>query len=430
LTRSLSARAALVVVGAYGLLLLDPRACRRPDPPRLLRSFRVSGPLRAGAAAVPVRPPLPVVRAGYGIPRAVAVRERDPLHVRALVLECGGRRVGLVLADLVLVPEGLSRAIEQRLADRGLSGVLVVATHTHSSVGGFDGRVLAQVVGTGRHRADVVGALVSAADAAVRAAERSLEPVTLRTSATTLAPWAGNRSAPGAPIDDGLTSAFFDADDGRRVATLAVVAAHPTLVERTSPILSADYPGAAMARLEDAGGIAFVLQGAAGDAALPTKGTGAVEAAGASVALGVARARVRAVAPVPLLAFAEAVVTLPPPDPQAIRPFLLRRPAAHLLVPFAPRDARVAVLAIGDVLLLGVPGEPTALASRAIASEAAAAGQVRVVGLAGGYVGYVDAPERVAAGVGESRRMWFGAELIERLREGFAVACRALGTTR
>lgn len=420
------ARAALLLAGAYALLLLDPRACTRLDPPRIVRSFRASGPLRAGAASVPLRPPLPVVRAGYGMPRAVAGRERDPLQVRALVLECRGRRVAIVLADLVLVPDALVRAIELRLSDRGLEGLLAVATHTHSSVGGFDARLLAQVVGTGRYRADVVEALVGAADAAVRAAERSLEPVALRTAATTLAPWAGNRSSPGAPVDDVLTAAFLEAGDGRNVATVAVVAAHPTLVERTSPILSADYPGAAMARLEAGGGAAFVLQGAAGDAALPTKGTGAVEAAGASVAHAAGQARIRSIAPAPGLAFSEAVVMLPPPDPQAIRPLLLRRPAGNLLAPFAPRTARVAVLAIGDVLLLGIPGEPTALASTAIASGAPTDGRhVRVVGLAGGYVGYVDAPDRVAAGAGESPRMWFGPELLQRLRDGLGAALDA-----
>lgn len=251
---------------------------------------------------VPLRPPLPVVRAGYGMPRASADRERDPLHVRALVLECGSRRAAVVLADLVLVPEELVRAIEERLSDRGLAGLLVVATHTHSSVGGFDGRVLAQLVGTGRYRAEVAAALVAAADAAVRGAERSLEPVSLRTSTERLPSWAVNRSSSGAPIDDALTAVFLDAADGRRVAVLAVVAAHPTLVERTSPILSADYPGAAMARLEAAGGAALVLQGAAGDAALPTKGTGAVETAGASVALAVEQARLRAAAAAPRLA--------------------------------------------------------------------------------------------------------------------------------
>jgi hypothetical protein len=49
-----------------------------------------------------------------------------------------------------------------------------------------------------------------------------------------------------------------------------------------------------------------------------------------------------------------------------------------------------------------------------------------VVGLAGGYVGYVDAPERVRERRGESPRMWFGPELLDVLRDGFRKAAEAV----
>ena len=425
LMRSRLARVAIVLAGIYALLLFDLRGGIRRDPPRVVRAFQAAGPLRAGAATVDLRPPLPIVRAGYGLPRAVAERERDPLKVRALVLEAGGKRLALVLVDLVLVPEELARALDQRLADRAFDGTLLVATHTHSAVGGFDTRFLAQLVGTGRHRADVVAAILSRAEQAVRTAEQDLVPVTVRTQTSRVDGWAGNRSSPGAAIDDALTVALFETGDGRRVASLAIVAAHPTLIERTGPFLSADYPGAAMARLESAGGVALVLQGAAGDAALPTKGAGAAEAAGAFVARAVTEAAVRARAADPRLGFADAAIALPRAEPQAVRPFLLRRPLANLLSPLAPRTARVTVIAIGDLLLCGVPGEPTALAARAIVDglpRGAEGGHVRVVGLAGGYVGYVDAPEQVHILGGESPRMWFGPELLDAIRGGFATA--------
>ncbi|MET0555103.1 MAG: neutral/alkaline non-lysosomal ceramidase N-terminal domain-containing protein, partial [Vicinamibacteria bacterium] len=324
LLRSL-ARIAVVIAGLWGLLLLDLRGVARRDPPRIVRAFQSVGPLRAGAAVSLLQPPLPVVRAGYGLPRAVASREADPLKARALVLESEGKRLALVLVDLVLVPEELARALEARLAGRAFDGVLLIATHTHSSVGGFDARLLAQVVGTGRYRADVVEAILSSAERAVRDAERDLVPVSVRTRTSRGTGWAGNRSSPGADIDDALDLAVFEAE-GRRVATLAIVSAHPTLVERTSPFLSPDYPGVAMARLETAaGGVALLLQGAAGDAALPTKGTGAVEHAGAAVARATTETAASALPVVPRLGFADAEVELPPVEPQAIRPFLLRR---------------------------------------------------------------------------------------------------------
>src|SRR5688572_22890647 len=124
-----------VAVFIYLLLLVDWQR-DEVDTPVVRRAFGVSGPLAAGAAAVPLRPPLPVVRAGYGPRKAVADVEHDPLEIRAVVLSAGGRRVALVLADLVLVPEDLVQALEARVADLRLDGLILIASHTHSSVSG------------------------------------------------------------------------------------------------------------------------------------------------------------------------------------------------------------------------------------------------------------------------------------------------------
>jgi hypothetical protein len=50
-----------------------------------------------------------------------------------------------------------------------------------------------------------------------------------------------------------------------------------------------------------------------------------------------------------------------------------------------------------------------------------------VLGLASGYVGYVEAPERVSAVEGESRLQYFGATLLERLGAGAELAAQAAG---
>ena len=93
--------------------------------------------------------------------RALAEVERDPLEVRAVVLRAGDKSLALVLIDLVLIPDDLTQALEARLADLALNGLVLAATHTHSSVGGFDRRILAQFAGTGRYRDDVVAVLLA-----------------------------------------------------------------------------------------------------------------------------------------------------------------------------------------------------------------------------------------------------------------------------
>jgi hypothetical protein len=386
----------------------------------------VSSRLEAGAAAVRLAPPLPVVRAGYGIPRAVADRERDPLQVRALVVRAGDKSLAVVLADLVLIPDELTGSLETRLSDLGLDGVVLVATHTHSSVGGFDSRLLAQVVGTGRYRSDVVAAILDRAEEAVRKAHQRLMAVKVRTAEAHLAGWAENRSSPGAAVDDTLTVAQLDGEAGEKVATLAIMAAHPTLFPRTAPELSPDYPGAAMKRLESAGGVAFLFQGAEGDARPPGGGVAAIEAAGEFVAQHVAQTTEAATRAEPRLAYADVEVSLPPAEPRAIRPFLIRRPASNLLAWIAPRSARVTLVTLGNLTILGVPGEPTAAAGKLmldkLSRDTLTAPKVRVVALVGGYIGYIDTPQRVRDREGEGRRAWFEPELVDSLGRGIQAA--------
>lgn len=410
----------------YALLLFDWRGSAPPAGPVVRRAFEVSAPLSAGAARLPLAPPLPVVRAGYGMPRAVAVAELDPLEVRALVLRAGGRSIALVLVDLVLVPEDLALALESRLADLRFDGVVLVATHTHSSVGGFDPRLLAQVVGTGRYRADIEDCVVDRSEAAVRQAEHRVVRVHVRTGETRLAGWAENRSTPGGSIDDALTVAELRRDWGDHVATLAIVAAHPTLLPRSAPELSGDYPGEAMRRLSAGRGPAFLLQGAEGDARPPGSGAEAIERDGAFVAGRVSETLATASDAEGRLGFADVEIGLPPAEPQAIRSFLLRRPASNVVAWMAPATARVTVVTLGDLMLLALPGEPTALAAERIVASLPAAAlpgrRVRVVGLAQGYVGYIDTPERVRAGQGEARRAWFGPELLDTVTRGLQAA--------
>ncbi len=142
----------LLLPVTYLLLLIDWHGPRRPPEPRLLRAFEASGVLKAGAARVSLAPPLPVMRPAFRYPWVTADREQDPLEVRAIVLRSRGRTVALVLADLMVVTEDLSRALQSQLRDLHLDGILFVATHTHSSVSGFDAHLAAQVLGLGRFR--------------------------------------------------------------------------------------------------------------------------------------------------------------------------------------------------------------------------------------------------------------------------------------
>jgi len=80
--------------------------------------------------------------------------------------------------------------------------------------------------------------------------------------------------------------------------------------------------------------------------------------------------------------------------------------------------------------MLAVPGEPTAAAAQRLLamlpSDPLQGRKVRVVGLAGGYVGYINTPESARAASGEGRRAWFAPELIDSIGRGLQVGLGVL----
>ncbi|MBS2024368.1 MAG: hypothetical protein JST92_18365, partial [Deltaproteobacteria bacterium] len=65
------------------------------------------------------------------------------------------------------------------------------------------------------------------------------------------------------------------------------------------------------------------------------------------------------------------------------------------------------------LVLQGVPGEPVGELANALRMRSPV--PFALVGLADGYVGYIETPEHALAGAGESERTWYGPALAETL---------------
>lgn len=163
---------------------------------------RAVGPLRVGAAAVDIAPRYPVTVGGYGPLRSSASSAAAPVRARAVVIEVSGERVALVELDVLLVTERLRVAI----ADGAGFPVWLVASHAHSSMGGYDPRLASQLVALGGYSADDERALVDAGRAALEKAKASLTPAAVAVDSGTSAV-AVARS--GAGVDERLTRIRF-----------------------------------------------------------------------------------------------------------------------------------------------------------------------------------------------------------------------------
>src|SRR5688572_5143138 len=156
-------------------------------------------------------------------------------------------------------------------------------------------------------------------------------------------------------------------------------------------------------------------------------GFGAIEVAGVFVAQQVTDAAAQATGAPDRLGFAEAEIDLPSTEPQGVWSFFVPRPLGNMLQWMAPRTARVIVLTVGDLTLLGVPGEATQEAAARIIARVRTpdARRLRVVSLAQGYIGYIDTPERARMRQGEARRAWFAPELLAVVTQGLEAAVAA-----
>ena len=427
--RSLIPLVVLTVGAAYSLASWNWCGVWAEQPPVVLSQARGEGPLRAGAAKVALVPPFPVVVAGYSPPRPEALQADPPLHARAVVLEAGGARVGLVSLELLSVTSELVDRVRERAAAAGLRDVLVTATHTHSSLGGYDPRLVAQLVGVGRYRQESVDAIVDAAVSALTQAATTLTDVTLEVGEAREQGLVYTRSG-GTRPDGVMTRAVLRGQAGP-VAELLVFAAHPTLVPRQRAYVDPDYPGRLSSLREAEGsGVTLMLQGTVGNASVDfTKGQGLERVSGFARALAelAGKAPLSAAGPSVRLSLARVEVTMPRPDSSRLVPSLTRAAGDNLLCGSAQRSAEVSALALGPLELVTVPGEPTVDAGAELVRRTGATG---VLGLADGYLGYVETPAMVKDGKGESRRQYFGPGLLERLAVAAELAAGTAGFTR
>ncbi len=423
-----AAIAVALAAGVYGAGSLDWYRRGPGGDLRLQRSESAEGALLAGAARVDVEPPLPAVVAGYPPQRSEATRILYPLRARALVLQVDRLRIGLVSVDLLTMPDSLAAEIRTAVEDLKLAELWVTATHSHSSVGGYDRGLLAQFAGTGRYRPGVRSAVRRAAADALERAVASLAPATLELGEGAFPQLVAPRSEGEAP-DGRLTRLVFRSNVAP-VAQLVIFAAHPTLLPRQLDALAPDYPGLFSSDQEsNGGGTTVFFQGALGNVTAAAVGDNPWKAPSEFAdALSRSLAQVH-LSPVvsPRAGFSRVSVALPQGDASRVAPRWLRRFGDNFLCMVAPPRAEISAFQIGPLKLVSLPGEPTPGAGHVLEVES---GAQRAIALTNGYIGYIETPELVRSGIGESKRQYFEPELLQTLANAARVAVQNLAIKR
>ena len=241
-----------------------------------------SGGLSAGAAKVKITPEKMSWMTGYGSRNKRAEKVHDDLHVRALALGDGSRRIVLVAADLLGFPPVLNRAIRNEAKRRhglGEADLMLAASHTHGGPSVPERPSPEIFHGLAAEDAKEIYAYAEWLQArvleAVAAALASMQPAEL-TLSKTRATFGMNRrlkQADGsykiADNPGGLTDpevpVLRATSGGRTVATVFNYACHCTTLGGIYEY-NADWAGPACAKIEEkSGGVALFATGCGAD---------------------------------------------------------------------------------------------------------------------------------------------------------------------
>lgn len=213
---------------------------------------RSQGTFAVGVATRTVEVPDGTPMAGYAGRRGSTTGVHDPTSVRALVID----GVGIVAVDVCALHEDTCTALA---IASGLDAVVVAATHTHSGPSVGLGRVgdHAEAV----HTAVVAAALGALADAAATATPCDAAWTSARGSGV-----AKDRRHLGRAIDPPATALTFTEASGGVKAMLASYPCHPVVLDASNTLVTADWVHPMRERLEQALDAPVVfLTGAAGD---------------------------------------------------------------------------------------------------------------------------------------------------------------------
>ena len=231
--------------------------------------------LKAGVAKTDVTPPVGSRMAGFAGRVFPSLAVHDPLWARAVVLDDGERRVGLVVMDLIGVSEStVSKVREAAASSAGIApqGLMLSGTHTHSGPTFWDdGAFTEQEQGYWASLPDRLAGVVKEAAANLKPAKMGATSGWSAIGINRREVVPGNLVVLGrnhfGKFDTELGLVRIDDKDGTPLAGLMNYACHAVCLMADNYLTSADYPGYAVNYFEQRvpGAMGLFFQGACGN---------------------------------------------------------------------------------------------------------------------------------------------------------------------
>ncbi len=233
------------------------------------------GQLKAGAARVNITPYAGINLSGFGGRTKGSAGIHDDLYAKAVVLDDGTMKIGIVSCDLLNLDESSVVSIREKAQElTGMDGenILISTTHTHS------GPLTSPLRGFGKLDREWVNVLEKEIAGAVFIAHSNLQEARIGAGKGHAEINLNRREKrddrvvlgvnPGGAIDYEVGVIRIDDADQNPLCIITNYACHPVVMGGNNYLLSADYPGYAMRLIEQIQGgdaVAMFLNGTTGD---------------------------------------------------------------------------------------------------------------------------------------------------------------------
>ena len=224
--------------------------------------------IKVGASKIDITPSFNVPLGGYLGRTSLSSGVHDPLYARSLVIDNGEKIVVMISLDLLAVDKIMTEEIREDIEeitriDR--ENIMVAATHTHAGPDGiFKDPIFISLLSPDEK---LISSIKTGVKQSVLNALKKKKKAEVRVGKIIVEGASANRRVKNGPVDKQLISMRFDDNYGKMISAIINFACHPTVLDASNLLLSADYPAYATSLIEKVknNSVTLFLNGAAGD---------------------------------------------------------------------------------------------------------------------------------------------------------------------
>lgn len=399
-------------------------------------SLLVEAQLRGNAKSVVITPPLELgyTLGGYGARMSKpAEGVHDDIVAKAIVLSDGSKKFAIVTMDVLGFPPNMKPMIVDNIGGSGWSmeNILLLPSHSHSSLEMFalNDKNVFNMPAIGVFQKELLDFVVDRLSSLISETEQNLVEVKTGTGQIVLDKLNRNRRG-SASVDRELTVTRVDKLNGESLAMLVNWTAHPTIMDEHDMLVSGGWPGYLQRELEGWIGndvVAMYYNGAEGDqSVIASRGASHFEKAehyGRTIATHAFEVyNDLEVVENEEFEFGFREVQLPANE---AHPSFMQTGGAEyqldessilgLLNQVLPRSTHITSFHLGELLIVGAPGEMTAVLGMDIKTQIKKEGIAYPVigGLANEWISYILTEEEYGKGGYEASVSFYGPRLGE-----------------